>query len=404
MPAATSETPASPDSFDRLPWGTHLCHLYRGDAELLSAAVPFIRAGLRNRERCLWVTSDPALLRDRVSGRSDELGSLLAGGEIEIVLQQSWRRDASQRCRDAIAAGFRGLRVAGDTTCLGTEPVSGQVIALCSYPIEGCTSRGLLDLLQAHPQTLVREGPGWTHVDTGILWMREDVISLVSHELKTPLASLRLRIDGLLRRLRAGALEPGEIDNRLSKALEQCDRLDGLVNNLLEVSRASSGKLVVVLESGDLGSIVVETVERFSEEFAHRGASLTVAAEPIPGHWDRIRVERVVTNLVANALRHAPRSPVEVRAYRREGGASIEVRDHGPGIPRELMETIFERCAPLGPRQGSGGLGIGLWIVREIVAALGGTFAVSSEIGRGCTCTVNLPPSLDTSGGARGQA
>ncbi len=405
MSGATREPSATADSFERLPWGTHLCHLYRGESELLSAAVPFIRAGLRNRERCLWVTSDPVRLREHVMGGDPELAGLLTGGQVDIVHDRAWHGDASERGRHAIAAGYRGLRVVSDTACVGVDAYGGPVIALCSYPIEGCTPRGLLDLLHSHPQALVRNGIGWSPIDTGLLRVREDLLSLLSHELKTPLSSLRLRIDGLLRLARARTLAPDEIAPRLIKALEQCDRLDALVNNLLDVSRVSAGKLAVVLEPGELGRIVRETAERFGEEFGHRGGGLTVVTESIPGLWDRTRVEQVVTNLLANALRHAPGSPVEVRVRLRGAQAEIEVRDGGPGIPPELLAGVFERFGPLGARPG-GGLGIGLWIVREIVSALGGTVTVAAESGRGCAFTVALPPHQDqtSSPGTRGLA
>ena len=405
MPGAAREPSAAAASFERLPWGTHLCHLYRGESELLSAAVPFIRAGLRNRERCLWVSSDPARLRQHVIDGEEELADLFTGGQIEIVHDRAWHGDVSERGRHAIAAGYRGLRVASDTACLGADAYSGPVIALCSYPIEGCTSRGLLDLLHTHPQALVRDGIGWSQVDTGLLRVREDLLALLSHELKTPLASLRLRIDGLLRLTRDRALAPEEIEPRLIKALEQCDRLDALVNNLLDVSRVSAGKLAVVLEPGDLGRIVRETAERFGDEFGHRGATLAVVTEAIPGFWDRTRVEQVVTNLLANALKHAPGSPVEVQVRRRGAEAEIEVRDRGPGIRPELVAGVFERFGPFGARPG-GGLGIGLWIVREIVSALGGTITVATEDGCGCAFTVALPSheDLTTSPGTRGLA
>jgi signal transduction histidine kinase len=406
MSAFASEPSSFPvDSFDRLPYGTHLCHLYRGERELFSAAVPFIRAGLNNHERCLWVTSDPAVLRRRVGGGDGELEALFDSGQIDIVHQRAWHGNASLRCLEAVAAGYRGLRVASDMACLGAEPLAGQIVALCSYPIEGCSSRDLLDLLHAHPLALVRDGSGWSQVDTGLLWARDDVLAMVSHELKTPLTSLRLRIDGLVRRVRGDQASREEIEERLIKALEQCDRLGALIANLIDASRAGVGKLSVMLEPGDLGRIVEDSAERFGEEFGHRGGSLTIVAESIPGLWDRTRIEQVVGNLVANTLRHAPGAPVEVRATRHGGVARIEVRDRGPGIASEQLDNLFQRFAPHGPRPG-GGLGIGLWIVREIVTALGGTVAVASGAGQGCAFTVALPSGEEstTSSGAMAEA
>jgi signal transduction histidine kinase len=289
MSIASCEPAVRAESFDRLPSGTHLCHLYRGQAELLSAAIPFIRGGLRNRERCMWITSDPALVEHQLAGRNDELEHLFASGSVEIVHQRAWQGDTARRWRDALAAGYRGLRVAADMACLGPDD-AGQAIALCSYPIEVCSSRRIIDILHAHPRALVHDGAGWSQIDTGLLWATDDILSLVSHELKTPLSSLRLRIDGLLRKVRAGAFDREEISERLIKALEQCDRVDALVNNLLDVSRASSGRLPILLEPGDLGAIVRDTAERFADEALHRGGALTVSADDIPGLWDRTRV------------------------------------------------------------------------------------------------------------------
>jgi hypothetical protein len=282
MSIAAREPSNRADSFDRLPRGTHLCHFYRDQGDLLAAALPFIRAGLRNRERCVWITSDPALAGRRLAGSNDELDHLFASGSVDIVHQRAWH--ASRRLREAMAAGHRGLRVAADMACLGSDG-AGQTIALCSYPIEVCTSGRFIDILHAHPKALVDDGAGWSCVDTGMLWATEDVLSLVSHELKSPLSSLRLRIDGLLRKLDAGGFDREEVCERLSKALEQCDRVDALVNDLLDVSR----------------------------------------------------------NLVSNALRHAPGSPVEVRAIRQDGVTRIEVRDQGGAVFTVTLRDPVER-------------------------------------------------------------
>lgn len=392
MPGA-SPASSTVDSFDRLPWGSHLCHLYRGPGELLSATTAFIRAGVHSGERCVWVTSDPALARGHLVRGDQALDDPIARGQIEIVPQRSWQRDASRRCHQALEAGYRGLRVAADMLCLGRDDTAGRVVALCSFPIDRCSSRELFDLLHAHPQLLVGDGISWAPVATGLLRVGDDLISMVSHELKTPLASLRLRIDGLVRKVRAGSVEPDEMERRLAKALEQCDRLDALVNNLLDVSRAHNGKLPVMLEPGDLGLIVREAAERFSEDLRSRSGGLTVEAEPIPGRWDRTLVEQIITNLVANSLRHAPGAPVEVRAMRAgEEGALIEVSDRGPGIPPDMQESIFERFTQVGPGRQGGGLGIGLWIVRQIVTALGGSVSVVSQPGHGSAFTIALPP------------
>jgi signal transduction histidine kinase len=295
-----------------------------------------------------------------------------------------------------------------------------RIVALCSYDIERCSSHELVDAIRNHEFGIVRHGGKWERIANAALRVseelaerysrlerreadhardleaalsvREEFLSIVSHELKTPLASLRLRIDGLVHRMRRAALTPAEIEARLVKALEQCDRLDALVGNLLDVSRMRTGEVPLLLERGDLGRIVRDAVDRFAEELGRRGGGLTVEIEEgLVGRWDRTRVEQVMTNLLSNAIRHAPGADVSVRAWRDGPVARVEVRDSGPGIAPEHREHIFERFAQVGAGPERGGLGLGLWIVRELVARLGGRISVESEPGAGAAFSIALP-------------
>jgi signal transduction histidine kinase len=224
------------------------------------------------------------------------------------------------------------------------------------------------------------------------LKVRDELLSVAAHELKTPLGAMRLYVDELLRLLQQGTLTAEQLAKRLQQAQQQVERLDTLLDNLLDFSRVRSGRLSLVLEPIELGSLAAGVCERLRPAFAREGRTLDVyAPEPVRGDWDRLRLEQVLTNLISNALKHARRSPVKVSVLTlADGRASLAVADQGPGIRQDERERIFERFMQL-PSTG-GGLGLGLWIVSQIVQALGGEIRIESEPGAGACFIVDLPP------------
>ncbi|MFP2932224.1 ATP-binding protein [Pyxidicoccus sp. 3LG] len=219
-----------------------------------------------------------------------------------------------------------------------------------------------------------------------------ELIGVAAHDLGNPLNTLQL----LLRRLHRTDLPVGaeKVREGLGTALKQTQRLGQLLHNLLDLSRLSSGKLVLDVAPVDLAELAHEVVERFSEQAAEAGCKLVFDAElGLVGRWDRLRLDRVVTNLLSNALKFGKGHPVEVRVARMGmARARLRVSDAGEGIAPESQVRIFDRFerAPSSAGQHAG-FGLGLYIVRQLVEAHGGTVHVESIPGAGAVFTVELP-------------
>jgi PAS domain S-box-containing protein len=235
---------------------------------------------------------------------------------------------------------------------------------------------------------------------------RQDFLSIAGHELKTPLTSLLLvirSIDHGLAQARAGLGAGGvaapllDIDRRLGdrwRTLQrQVGRLSSLVDQLLDVSRLAASKLALEIEALDLSEVVREVTARFTAPSEGGGsAAIAVdAAAPVPGEWDRLRLEQMISNLVSNAVKYGAGRPVTVRVRADARAAEVAVRDQGIGIAPEAIERIFDRFERAASVRHYGGLGLGLWIVRQLAEAMAGSVRVESAVGQGSTFTLRLP-------------
>jgi signal transduction histidine kinase len=172
----------------------------------------------------------------------------------------------------------------------------------------------------------------------------------------------------------------------------QVERLARLIQNLLDVSRVSAGRLELTLEDVDLRDVVREVVERAHDEIAAAGSTVLVEApRPSIGRWDRLRLDQIVTNLLSNAIKYGGGKPIEVRVDDLPSSARLTVRDHGIGIAEEQQVRIFQRFERAVSSENYSGFGLGLWIVKRISDALGGTVGVASRPGEGAAFTVELP-------------
>jgi signal transduction histidine kinase len=224
--------------------------------------------------------------------------------------------------------------------------------------------------------------------------VRDEFLSIASHELKTPLTPLRLKLHSLRRSARGpeGAIDAGMLRAHLDVAERQVARLSRLIDSLLDVSRIGAGKLELDWEDVDLAEVVREVVGRFEPQASKAGCLVTVSSPgPLIGRWDRLRLEQVVTNLLTNALKYGAGKPVELSVSAEAGHAVLLVQDQGIGIEPGNLARIFERFERAVSERHYGGLGLGLYITRTIVQALGGTVEARSTPGEGSTFIVTLP-------------
>ena len=165
-----------------------------------------------------------------------------------------------------------------------------------------------------------------------------------------------------------------------------------MVDQLLDVSRMMDGRLELRPELVDLHELAMDAIELLREPAQRAGSPVTLLARPgVVGHWDRFRVGQVITNLVGNAIKFGGGQPIEVELAADAHSARLAVRDGGVGIAPEEQRRIFERFERATSSAGHPGLGLGLWISKQIVDACRGTISIDSASGQGCTFTVQLP-------------
>ena len=225
------------------------------------------------------------------------------------------------------------------------------------------------------------------------LRLRDEFLSIAAHELKTPLTALQLQLQGLKKHL--VSLEPKDAA-RLDRALGSTGRLSELIETLLDVSRLSTGRLALQPERFELVTTVKDVVERLQEAAARASCPVRVqAVEPLEGRWDRLRTEQVVIHLLSNAFKYAAGGPVELSLAREGTEALLVITDSGPGLPEAALPRLFGRFERAAPVSHYGGLGLGLYVCREIVEGHGGSISAENAPGGGARFTVRLP--LDAS-------
>lgn len=225
------------------------------------------------------------------------------------------------------------------------------------------------------------------------LHVRNEFLAVASHELRTPVTSLALHVGSLERSLTRD--EPPDLPRiraRVAGAHRQVRRLIGLVDTVMAASGLARNGPALKLQDVDLFPLVSGVVEDLSG--VEPGAPVLRFETPLRtlmGRWDPVRVEQVITNLVSNAIKYGGGKPITVSLARDNRTAIVVVRDEGPGIAGGAVDRVFDRFFRADAGGQSGGMGLGLSVVRELVLAMGGTVTVASEPGAGATFSVRLP-------------
>ena len=225
--------------------------------------------------------------------------------------------------------------------------------------------------------------------------MRDDFMSIVAHEVRTPLNGLILETQ--LRKMHlardnAAAFTLDKMQAMVDRDERQIKSLIRLIEDMLDVSRIRTGKLSIRPTRFDLSERVRNLLQNFAAQIEAAESSVTLVAEqPVVGNWDEFRIEQVISNLLTNALRYGAKSPITVKVYSERGEARVEVRDFGIGISEENQHRIFQQFERVTAKHAVAGLGLGLFISEQIVTAHGGTITVESRIGEGALFRVCLP-------------
>nr|WP_239578331.1 HAMP domain-containing sensor histidine kinase [Archangium primigenium] len=272
------------------------------------------------------------------------------------------------------------------------------------YLVKPFSARELLTRVRAHLDRLamrrevVRER---ARVETLLeaVRARDDFLTLASHELKTPLTAFQLQLGAIVRGMNKAS--PHDIGERLETARRSARRLSHLVETLLDVSSLTPGRIRLEREPVDLSALVQDEVAAHEDEARRVGSNLLVHAAPsLGGRFDVQRMRQVLQHLLSNALKFGRGQPVEL--FLREEGArvTLAVVDHGIGIPEADRDRIFERFERAVPVRNYGGLGLGLWVMRQVIEAHEGSILIEETPGGGATFLIHLP--RDTRGaGAR---
>jgi PAS domain S-box-containing protein len=222
---------------------------------------------------------------------------------------------------------------------------------------------------------------------TEALSIRDEFVGVAAHELRSPLHSAMMSVE-LLRRLSANPEGLPRLRSHIEKIKTQLDRFTLLVDRLLDVTRIRAGIFQLSLEKFKLGRLIHEVVDRFPNERIEISLDVEQNVEVC---WDRVRTDQAITNLVSNAVKYGQKKPILLAASADSSCAIVSVRDEGIGISPDGMKRVFDRFERLSPNAGVDGMGLGLWITKQIVEKHGGTISVESTLGKGSIFTISLP-------------
>jgi signal transduction histidine kinase len=407
-----------------LSWGSHIGQLFSSADDLRDLLVPYFQAGLANHEHCLWVTDAPFAAddaRDALRAVVPDLALREQRGQIDIqnsgafydpdqpLKPRELVAGLMQRERDALAAGYRGLRTHGNCAWVDhahwddfldyessvQEAVRGRrMICMCGYRHEQIEPGGVVDVLDRHhlllrgqpanratrrrPDREVTRASSRTIIGGARLDFHEDIdavqaIAALGHDLRNPIAAISAGAT-LLRR--SGL---GDKERAISEAIgRSANHMAALVDDIADMARGVLGNGIALRLTHDgLEPALRHTIEELRLAYPGRAIETAISL-PNPVEVDPLYVARLLSNLLKNALIYGSQTdPVKVEIAS-DDGFTVSVSNTGPQIPAEIHEGLFEPFTR-GPAQtDQQGLGLGLFIVAEIARAHGGTIDVVS--------------------------
>lgn len=223
---------------------------------------------------------------------------------------------------------------------------------------------------------------------------RDVFMSISSHELKTPLTSLKLKTQLFKRKIEKNKdASYEEVSNFANTLDQQVSRLTRLVDDMLDVSRLRSGKFTLAKEKVNFCNLVQSALEEMRPQFVNAGypTPTLINQKEAFGLWDPLRIEQVINNLLTNAIRYGKQGPVSLEVKVFNNSVQLSVKDHGSGIPDEQKERIFNRFERSSDIHETTGLGLGLFLAQKIIEAHGGKIWLESELNKGSTFYFSLP-------------
>ncbi len=224
------------------------------------------------------------------------------------------------------------------------------------------------------------------------LKMRDEFLSIANHELRTPLTSLGLQLHILNRTVNDKNADIEKMKVMVANTSRLFKKISSLHNVLMDLSQIELGSFELKLEEGDLVAIVNESISQLILEATRNGSVVELTSpETIVGKFDIVRTGQVITNLLSNAIKYGEGKPIEVALRVDDDEAIISVKDNGPGIPLDKQAIIFERFERIITDQSRSGMGLGLYISKQVIEAHGGALELTSLPGAGATFIAKIP-------------